>query len=55
MAPDSDSDAAWLERWGWDLCGPDGLCERVYGHLGMPSSAWPALKALPEVCCQQQP
>ena len=52
-APAADSDAAWLECWGWDLCGPDGLCERVYGHLGMPMNAWPALKALAEVCCSQ--
>ncbi len=47
--PAAGDDNEWLERWGFDLCMPGGLCERVYERLGMPMNVWPALKALPEV------
>ena len=47
--PADGDEPAWLAAWGWDLCAPGGLCERVYQHLGLPPSGWPALKALPEV------
>lgn len=50
--PAGDGDAAaaaWDAFWGWDCCAPGGLCERVYAHLSIAESSWPALKMLPAV------
>lgn len=46
---DDAASAAWDAFWGWDCCAPGGLCERVYAHLGISDSSWPALKMLPAV------
>ncbi len=49
-AGENDSaSAAWDAFWGWDCCAPGGLCERLYAHLGISESSWPALKMLPAV------
>ncbi|CAL8463668.1 g3202 [Coccomyxa elongata] len=49
---DDAASAAWDAFWGWDCCAPGGLCERVYAHLGISESSWPALKMLPAMMQQ---
>ena len=44
---DDAAAAAWDAFWGWDCCGPGGLCERVYGSLHIPRASWAGLKMLP--------
>lgn len=46
---DDASAAAWDAYWGWDCCGPGGVCDRVYAHLGIAPASWTALKMLPAV------
>ena len=46
---DEAAAAAWDRFWGWDCCGPGGLCERVYARLHVAPSSWTALKMLPAV------
>lgn len=45
---DPTANAAWDQFWGFDCVAKDGLCERAYNHLGLPETAWPGLKQLPQ-------
>eukprot|EP00803_Ostreobium_quekettii_P000498 evm.model.scf_238EXC.11 EVM.evm.TU.scf_238EXC.11 scf_238EXC:98438-100403(-) len=35
--------------WGWDSCGPSGLCEQVYQQLNIPKLAWMGLLKTPQL------
>ncbi|GMH38573.1 hypothetical protein BSKO_06457 [Bryopsis sp. KO-2023] len=34
--------------WGWDTCGPNGLCRRVYQHLAISERGWVGLLKIPD-------
>lgn len=34
--------------WGWDSCGPNGLCQSVYKHLKVPEACWVGLLRAPQ-------
>ena len=34
--------------WGWDCCGPNGLCPSVFRHLEIPQKSWTGLMKIPE-------